>query len=1019
MAQYAPYIQETVPEMPLYKPDFNFFDKMLQRKEDMFEQGLYKAQNAYASVLNAPLSNKDNIPLRDQYMKNADEQLKKLSSADLSLPQNVAEAENIYAPFWKDPFIVKDAELTKWYQNQAQIAMARRDSPDEKTRELYNPVVMQYLNNGLEKLQNAERTSESFGKIEKRSAVPFTNIQKYLEDAAVKDKKEIKWDERNPDGGYLIENINGERSKVNFAIWAQSMIGNNFDAQFNVQGTVEHEESIKQLKQRFPNITDQQAVELLGDDVINKLDRGYKKRQGNINGEKARITAMLGELSKQPVLSQEQQAAVLGLNNDLVKLNGDDAKLNSEYSNFNTKEKLGIKEDFVTNPTLYYTKLAKQRTVDNWATGKSVIQSQKTTKDDTWFAAQDLFLKQKDQTLKERKQEWDEKKDQWEMTYGKPPGTKTGPDDKPVAEVIPVEGNVLAGFYVGLGTTDVTGDAVTAQMVYDNKMNTTFYSAHNLIYDIKGPLRFLKQKGITDEELIAVSSALKKDIQNPEYTFTPEEGKASNKITNLLLADDAVKAAGIKDVTGPTSLRNAIMAYTKGYVENKSKAEKDGVLFFNKEEIEAIAERYNTAKSMLEFYTLNQEKRQQLIKDNILTNKKEYSNLITVKDGKEDLISVDDLAKEMPTLELYDKIDKKNIKLTKQDVAKAFMNGQLSQTQGGGTEFMLGDKSYSLTKINNKEANPLMLGFDFLSRSWNNLYNDVILPKYGTSKNFSEKFKKAEQSIIPNLPFYSSQTGKVGAEFNYQIDPSSKVLSQDDKAYRILRAASSTANAEFYDDKGVALPAEDIEKIQGLIQEDKNNVPQFTYATQGVKGLPTIRFKLISKPTETKGADLSTVTARTINLAILPGSTNNDLNQLPSNEGMYVHDYLLRGKPYKSDPILKAAGWDLEILPTNTKDPDEVMVNLTYKKRIITKDETGKLILSTKTEKLPTDYFRLKGPGAKNPDELINSFSNLFADNMRENERITEQYNLYLQNTPTANGVNTQDFYKKNNIKID
>ena len=84
MAQYAPYIQEVIPETPLYKPDFNFFDKMLQRKELMFEQGLQKAQTAYSSVLNAPLHNKASIPLREQYMKNADEELKKLSSADLA-----------------------------------------------------------------------------------------------------------------------------------------------------------------------------------------------------------------------------------------------------------------------------------------------------------------------------------------------------------------------------------------------------------------------------------------------------------------------------------------------------------------------------------------------------------------------------------------------------------------------------------------------------------------------------------------------------------------------------------------------------------------------------------------------------------------------------------------------------------------------------------------------------------------------------------------------------------------------
>ena len=97
MAQYLPYIPETLPEPALYKPDFNFYDKMLQRKQSLFEQGASKVKSAYSSVLNAQLSNKNNIPLRDQYIKDAQEKLVKLSSSDLSLMENVNAAEGIWA----------------------------------------------------------------------------------------------------------------------------------------------------------------------------------------------------------------------------------------------------------------------------------------------------------------------------------------------------------------------------------------------------------------------------------------------------------------------------------------------------------------------------------------------------------------------------------------------------------------------------------------------------------------------------------------------------------------------------------------------------------------------------------------------------------------------------------------------------------------------------------------------------------------------------------------------------------
>jgi hypothetical protein len=61
MAQYFPYIPETMPEPVLYTPDFNFLNSALQKKDMMFEQGVSQAASAYNAVLNAPLSNKNNI----------------------------------------------------------------------------------------------------------------------------------------------------------------------------------------------------------------------------------------------------------------------------------------------------------------------------------------------------------------------------------------------------------------------------------------------------------------------------------------------------------------------------------------------------------------------------------------------------------------------------------------------------------------------------------------------------------------------------------------------------------------------------------------------------------------------------------------------------------------------------------------------------------------------------------------------------------------------------------------------
>jgi hypothetical protein len=1016
MAQYAPYIQELIPETPLYKPDFNFFDKMLQRKELMFEQGLQKAQTAYSSVLNAPLHNKANIPLRDQYMKNADEELKKLSSADLSLPQNVQAAENIYAPFWKDPYIIKDAEISKWYQNQAQVASSWRDSTDPKIRDQYNPILMQYLNNGLQKLENAERTPESFSKIEKRQAVPFTNIQSYLEDAAGKDPDKLKivWTNQSPDGAYLIKQENGERSKRNFAIWANSMVGSNFNGQFNVIGTVEVEESVKNIKKRFPNITDQEAIEMLSDDVVGELDKGFKKRKDNIGSEKARINGIFSSLSSLPMLTQEQQAYALKLKDELIKLDGDDKQVDFDYNKFDKATRDQKKNEVISNPIGYFSQLAKQRTVDNWATGRSVIESVKPEKNDAWFSAAQLREQSRQTTLKEKEFEWKQKTDQWEMSNGTLGGAgkgkgKTSKTDSQgnVIETVATEGDVPAGgVYIGRGTTDITGDAVTALDIYHERMNSLFMSAHNEIFDIKGPLKFLKKEGVTDQEIIQLSSAFKKDIQNPEYSYNAEEGKAANKITKLLLANQAVKNAGIKDVTGPTSLRNAIIAYADGYISQMSDTEKEGLADLDQEGFSTLFSNYATSVKKLETYTRNEEKRQKLIKDNILSDKKKYGKIIVNRDGKEDIITTDDLVKDVPPFIAPN--GKKE--LTKREVAQAYMSGKVK------ADVKISDvDGITRIPIYNIEHN----GKVYTAVTYKDMDAFKYLEsKYGNSESFSKLLRQADESVVPNLPYYQSQTGKMGSEFSYQFDK--KLSLQDDKAYRMFQAGLSTANAEFYDGDGKELSAENIQKIQGFLKDKKentvNHVSGFTHKTQGIKGLPTIKFSLTSKPTDKDGVSLGDLTNTTVQLAILPTNTSPDLLNLPSSTGMYIYDEILQGKPYKTDALLKAAGCDFEILPTNTDNPDQVKVNLNFKKKVIEKDEkTGNLVLKVVPD-TKEEFFNLKGPGAKNPDEIVNFLYELYVESLKQNKATNEQYNLYLSNTPSTGAVNTTTFFQNYGI---
>lgn len=83
--------------------------------------------------------------------------MKNLSSVDLSLPENLTNADGVFAPFWEGEMMLQDASLTKYYNSEIGKALATWDAPDEKVRSQYSDVAVRYLQNGLEKLQGAGR----------------------------------------------------------------------------------------------------------------------------------------------------------------------------------------------------------------------------------------------------------------------------------------------------------------------------------------------------------------------------------------------------------------------------------------------------------------------------------------------------------------------------------------------------------------------------------------------------------------------------------------------------------------------------------------------------------------------------------------------------------------------------------------------------------------------------------------------------------------------------------------------
>jgi hypothetical protein len=1028
MAQYLPFIPDVLPEPVIYNPDFNFFDKMLQRKQALYEQGVSRAKSAYQSVHDVALSDEANIPLKDQYLKQAQAGLKKIAASDLSLPQNQQIAMGLYAPFWEDKMILQDATITKHYQSQAERLNAWKNSSDPKQREQYNGIVNQYLMNGLDVLKKAGRNADVYSKVEQRQAIPWTNLESYLEKAANEQKLAIKYDDPSS-GPYLVSTENGERSKKKFSIWAQSMIGNNFYDQFNVTGIVEKEERIKGIKKdpnfliKYPKATDQDVLNYMSNDVITELEDGFTTRKNEKNVEIARVNSLINSIPQ--TVDTDQENILNSLIDQRKQLEAELAGIDKEYSQFGQPDKNKIKTAVLTNPNSYFALLAKQRVINNWATGRASIESRTIKENTAWTAAQRLEIDRANYQLNVNKEEFSRqielKKlelDQWKATH--PTATlKTDANGKVTA--VDANGNPIAspyddvtstGYYLGVGSTDITKSG-SALDVYNKEQTKLFYGAYDMLYNPEGLLKVAKLGlGLSQEELSLISSYMGREMRSDIFDPTgaanvpsAKETAALAKLNKALLQSNNVKAAGITAITGPGTRTNALVAYAQEYFNDRLGQVSEGTIPLSEQENNIILS-YNTALQSLNTYNANEKNRKDLIQKTVLNNPKTYGKIIVDRGGGvKDLITTDELAKDMPVMELGPVGGGSVLKLNKIDAAKAFMSGNLNvlrDPMAGGYEVFYEGKKYYVNSIDGSDGATRWANYP-LSTAYRNKFEPLI-QKYGTSTEFSNLFKNAQSAIVPNLLYYQSKTGIAGTEWSYMFDNKH----EKDKAVQLFDAALTPANGQIYDADNKKIIDTDVQaKIRSLLANKENNMEKyiqgFKYKTlTDQNGKPAIQFSIVGTD------DSSKEVAGTYNI-VLNEQLDGQLRDLPQNTGHYIFGEILRGHIVKSDPILASSGFSWEIVPDKIADgnkdaaPTFATVSVKYKLASNTPDGKGGMIHELKDYSFEQRIDLIQGPNKKSPDELVNYMYQLFQNNMLTNKQKLDEHQAYLkaqQNNP-------------------
>lgn len=1053
MATFIPNITDTFPEPYIYKPDLAFYDKMLQRKTALYEQGVSKARSAYESVLNAPLSNKYNIPIRDQYIKQARENLMKIAGADFSQAQNVASAQGIFAPFWEDKFIVQDAQLTKEYATNNQLLESWKNSTDPKIREQYNGISSLYLNNGLNVLKNAERTEEGFSKIERRKAVPFTNIQKFLDERA-KEEGEFKivWDASSPDGAHLVKTTNGERAEKPFSTWATSKIGNNFYEQFNVTGVVEKEERYKQIKSQNPTLTDDQVYSIMGDDVVGEFEKGYQNRKNVVSVEMKRIETIIAAFPKN--LTPEYQRAAEQYAQQLIELKGKSAAIDEEYQlNYPGDYKPQFKSNFLKDPNGFFATLAKQRLVDGWAKGRASIQSKEVRENSAYFSAGNLEIRKKEYELsvfnanrQAIKDVWEENDRQWKRdhpTEGKGKdgggGKGEGKDKEPEEELTPEK----AGIFTGYGTTSILQQP-SALSVYNTRQQELFKNAFGMTFSQDGLLYFAQQgAGLTDEEMTSISSALNNvmnsDIFNPgapsyKIGSNPKQAAAMKKLEDFLLNNPYLKSKGVK-ITGPISMAQALEQYTSAYFEDRQKQAKEkGIDFsFTDKEFEALLN-YNTAHENLLTYNANEENRKKILNDYAKANPKGAARFFTKKqDGSYDLLSPKTLAESnevkqfksanivsetsvsipsnmsfLPGSGLFSTTVQSKANVTPDEIVDAIFSNRFSynifneKSPGGPARAEFRIQNYkNLGKEGVFVISDPKKGYEIIKN---------LESKIGGFSNFQQEYNKVNEAIVPNLQYFQSRTAQVGTNFSYMFD----TKKQGDTSFLIFNEALQASNGQIFiqNEKGELEPAnaQQIGAITAAFEDKEktaeNYVEGFKYNTAGgnVKGKRNISFKIGLLPTDSKlqagDTNLKDFLGKTIVIAINDNVATPKLSKLPANTGYYVFDSLTKGKTVKADDIMRSSGFDFTLTPDSDgsggTEVRSARLQIKYQVRENTVDpKTGLMTTKLVDKEIKDERFNLTD---KTPDEIVFGIKKIYYETLKKNRELQKQYENWVEN---------------------
>ena len=208
MATYIQNVTDYIPQFQPFQPDFNFYANALSTKQSQYDSNFKQLNNVYGRYLNADLTREDNSAKKQELFKAIDFDLKRVSGLDLSLEENVAQATQVFKPFYEDQYLMKDMAFTKTYKRNRANAEGLKNARDTELRKDYWGSGVRAMDYMAEEFKESDL--ESTLSFRNPTYTPYVNFidkaQQVVKDANLS-VDDVQF---SPDGKWIVKTKNGQ-----------------------------------------------------------------------------------------------------------------------------------------------------------------------------------------------------------------------------------------------------------------------------------------------------------------------------------------------------------------------------------------------------------------------------------------------------------------------------------------------------------------------------------------------------------------------------------------------------------------------------------------------------------------------------------------------------------------------------------------------------------------------------------------------------------------------------------------